>query len=58
MENKNCFSRFVAAYGRFGFSQARAEEKLLHGVGGIDIHSTWNMTTIILIIKPTIYDME
>lgn len=58
MENEDGFPCFVAAYGRFRFSQAWAEEELLHGGGGVDIHSPWNMTAIILIIEPTVYDME
>ena len=57
MENENGLPAIIAAHRRLWFSQASAEEEVLYGSGGVDIHSTWNMSPVVFIIEPTVYDV-
>ncbi len=58
MEHENGFPRLVAAYRRPRFSQAMSEKKFFNGGGGVDIHGTRYMASVILIIKSAIDDMK
>ena len=58
MEDEDGFPCLVSADWWPGFRQARPKKKFFNASGGIDINSAGDMAPIILIIKPTVYDME
>lgn len=54
MENENCFSSRVTTNRWLRFRQARAKQQLFDSSGRIDIDSSRDMATVILIVKTAI----
>jgi len=58
MEDEDSFPCLVSTDRWPGFRQARPKKKFFNTSDGVDINSAGDMAPIVLIIKPTVYDME